>query len=194
MAETLDRSLHGILLLDIAGRVTHANAVAESLIREGDGLSVTGGRLGACSREPARQLEALIGQAAKRDGPTRAGGSMALPTPSRTLPLSLIVAPLRSDRPLARAAPAVVVCVTDLEAGVSLPAQRLRALFGLTAAECRVTIALFEGATPREAAERFGVSPHTVHIQLSRIFEKTGTNRQAELIQLMMRTVTDRFD
>jgi DNA-binding CsgD family transcriptional regulator len=57
-----------------------------------------------------------------------------------------------------------------------------------------VAIALFEGATTSEAAERFGVSPHTVHIQLSRIFEKTGVNRQAELIQLMMRTVSGQFD
>ena len=194
LAETLDRSLHGILLLDAAGRVIHANAVAERLINEGDSLRVTGGRLTAWSREPARQLEALIGQAARHDGPARAGGSMALATPSRTLPLSLIIAPLRSDRPLARAAPAVVVCVTDLESGVSLPAQRLRALFGMTAAECRDAIALYEGETPLEAAERFGVSPHTVHVQLARIFEKTGVNRQAELIQLLMRTVSGQFD
>ena len=82
--------------------------------------------------------------------------------------------------------PSVLVCVTDLEAGVSLPQQKLRDLFGLTPAETRLALAIFEGLAPREAAERFAVSPHTVHAQLARIFEKTGVSRQADLVRLMM--------
>jgi DNA-binding CsgD family transcriptional regulator len=187
MAETLERSLHGVLLLDDTGRVLHANTVAERLVREGDGLRIAAGRLGAWPGEAARQLEALIGRAGGRDGACRLGGSMALPTPSRMLPLSITVAPLRAERLLATASPAVLVCVTDLEAGVSLPAQQLGDLFGLTPAECRVALAMFEGATLREAAAQFGVSVHTVHAQVARIFEKTGTTRQAELIGLMVR-------
>jgi DNA-binding CsgD family transcriptional regulator len=194
LTETLERSPHGVLLLDDTGRVVHANTIAERLAAEGDGLRIAGGRLGAWPSQAARQLEALIGRAAGRDGATRRGGSMALPTESRLLPLSLTVAPLRAERLLAFAAPSVLVCVTDLEAGASLPTQHLAALFGLTPAEARVALALFEGATPREAAAQFGVSPHTVHAQLARIFDKTGTNRQAELIRLMVRTVAYRLD
>lgn len=63
-------------------------------------------------------------------------------------------------------------------------------MFGLTAAEARVALALFEGLTPREAAVRLSISPHTVHVHLAHIFEKTATNRQAELIRLLMRTIT----
>lgn len=194
LIETLDRSLHGVFLLDGAGRVGHANVVAEGFLKERDGLCLVGGRLSACRSEPARELEALIGKAARSDGASRAGGSMALATPSRSLPLSLIIAPLRTDRPTAQPSPAVLVCVTDLEAGVSLPIQKLSNLFGLTPAEGRVALALFEGATPRETAEQFGVSPNTVRVQIARIFEKTGTNRQAELIRLMLRTVADRME
>jgi DNA-binding CsgD family transcriptional regulator len=194
LAETFERSPHGVLLLDDAGRVVHANSIAERLVKEGDGLCVVGGRLGAWPTEAARQLEALIGRAIGRDAASRLGGSMALPTASRLLPLSLTVAPLRSERMMAVAAPSVLVCVTDLEAGASLPAQHLAALFGLTPAECRVALALLEGATPREAAAQFGVSPHTVHGQVARIFEKTGTRRQSELVRLMVRSVASRFD
>lgn len=194
LIETLDRSLHGVFLLDDAGRINHANVVAEGFLKEGDGLCLVGGQLSAWRSEPARLLEALIGKAARRNGTSRAGGSMALHTPSRSLPLSLIVAPLGADRPMARPAPSVLVCVTDLEAGVSLPVQKLSNLFGLTPAEGRVAHALFEGATPRETAARFGVSPHTIHVQIARLFEKTGTNRQAELIGLMFRTVADRLE
>ena len=194
LAETLDRSPHGVLLLDGAGRVVHANAAAERLVKQGDGLRVTSGRLGAWASEASRQLEALIGGASGRDGGPRLGGSMALATPLRLMPLSITVAPLRAERLMAAAAPVVMVCVTDLEAGVSLPAQQLGVLFGLTPAECRVALALFEGATPAEAAAQLGVSGHTVHAQLARIFEKTGTNRQSELVRLMMRTVAYRLD
>jgi len=194
LIEALGRSVHGMLLLGETGRVNHANVVAERLIREGDGLRVVGGRLSAWRTDPARRLEGLIGQAARQGGASRIGGSMALPTPSRLLPLSLTVAPLRADRPLARTSDRVLVCVTDLEAGVSPPVQRLGALFGLTPAEGRVAMALFEGATSREAADRLGVSPNTVRVQIARIFEKTGINRQSELIRLMMRLVVDRLD
>ena len=194
LTEALDRSLHGVLLLDEAGRVVHANSLAERLLREEQGLCVVHGRLSASTNELARRLEALTGQAAGRGGVARTGGSMALPTPSRVLPLSLIVAPMRSERLAPQGGPCVLVCVTDLEAGVSPPTQQLAAVFGLTPAEARVALALFEGATPREAAAALGLSPHTVHVHLARIFEKTGANRQAELIQLMMRTVTSRPD
>ncbi|HEY3800575.1 MAG TPA: helix-turn-helix transcriptional regulator [Caulobacteraceae bacterium] len=184
LADVLDRSVHGVLLLSDDGRVAHANLLAQRLLREPEGLAMVGQRLTVTRADEARRLEALIGHAA---GPMRAGGSMSVATPSRTLPLSLTVAPLRSRRISAVRAPSVLVCVTDLEAGVSLPEQRLRDLFGLTAAETRLALAMFEGLAPREAAERFGVSPHTVHAQLGRIFEKTGAKRQADLVRLMMR-------
>jgi DNA-binding CsgD family transcriptional regulator len=187
LVEVLDSSAHGILLLDDEGRLQHANSVGDRLLREPYGLCLVGGRLSAARGEPARQLEALVGRAAGLDGASRAGGSMALATPSRTLPLSLTVAPLRAKRLADSGAPAVLVCVTDLQAGVSLPEQTLRDLFGLTPAETRLAVALLEGFAPREAAERFGVSPHTVHAQLARIFEKTGAKRQADLVQLLMR-------
>ena len=88
----------------------------------------------------------------------------------------------------------MLICITDLEAGVSLPEQTLSDLFGLTAAETRLALALLEGLAPREAAERFGVSPHTVKAQLVSIFEKTGANRQIDLVRLLARTVAYRLD
>ena len=78
LIEALDRSLHGVLLLDDTGRVIHANSLAERLLREKEGLCVVHGRLSASPNEPARRLETLIGQAAGRGGGSRTGGSMAL--------------------------------------------------------------------------------------------------------------------
>lgn len=185
LASALDRSPQGLFVLGANGRVAHVNRVGAALAAEPGGLRVGGGRLRASGPADAR-LQALIGAAGER----RSGGSMALAAPPRRLPLSVTVAPIS----VGRSGPfcsdhSILVCVTDLEAGVSLPEQTLRCLFGLTPAEARVALALFEGLTPREAATRLAVSPHTVHVQLARVFEKTGVRRQSELARLLMRAV-----
>ncbi len=184
----LDRSPHGLFVLADTGRLLHVNRAGAALADEDGGLSIGGGRLGASRPQDARRLQALIAAAGTADGEHRSGGSMALATPCRRRPLSVTVAPIRAGRlGLFRSGHSILVCVTDLEAGVSLPEHRLRDLFGLTPAEARVALALFEGLTPREAAARFGLSPHTINAQLAQIFEKTGTRRQSELARLMMR-------
>jgi DNA-binding CsgD family transcriptional regulator/PAS domain-containing protein len=187
LADMLDQSPHGVFLLDASGRIRHANRQAERLLAERDGLCAVGGRLGAAGSGPEKPLDALIRRAAGRGAGECSGGSMLLQTPSRTRPLSITVAPLRSERLAGPTGPWVLVCVTDLEANVALPENRLRDLFGLTRAEARVALALFEGASPREIAETLDVSFRTVRNQITRIFEKTQTHRQSELARLMMR-------
>ena len=195
LASVLDLSPYGLILLDSKGRVRHVNRTAESLMREPGGLTVSGGRLSARLPEAARRLGALIQAAASQDVGYCSGGSMALATSGRRLPLSLTVAPIRSRRLFSlNEGPSVLICVTDLEARVSLPEQRLRGLFGLTGAETRLALAIFEGATPREAAATLGISANTAKVHLNHVFEKTGVNRQSELVGLMMRAIGVHLD
>ena len=181
MADILDHSPHGMFLLGGDGAVRHLNRAAEALVAAGDALTVAGGRLVAVAPGATQKLQALIGAAATSDAERRSGGSMALVSPKRRLPLSVTVAPVRSERfSMLMNGPAVMVCVTDLEAAVSLPEQRLRDLFGLSRAEARVALALFEGADPRAAAAKLEVSFHTVRGHLVRIFDKTQTTGQVD--------------
>ena len=148
------------------------------------------GRLRAATPELTGRLEALTARAASREAGKRLGGSIALTSPSGRAPLSAIVAPVSPERlALFQSGPSVIVCVTDLGAGLAPPAERLRELFGLTRSEARVALALLEGASPREAAEALGVSFYTVRGHLAQIFDKTGVKRQSEMVRLMLRTV-----
>jgi DNA-binding CsgD family transcriptional regulator len=188
--EFLDRSPHAVFLVGLDGRVRHANTTAERMLAAGDGLQVIGGRLGSAGADASRRLRALIEQAAQPDAERRSGGSMVIETPDRRLPLSVIVAPVRADRlAIFHGQPSIIVCVTDPEAGVSLPEQRVRDLFGLTAAETRVALAMVEGFSPREAADNLKISFYTVRAHLVRIYDKTGTSRQSELVALILRTI-----
>ena len=62
----------------------------------------------------------------------------------------------------------------------------LASAFDLTPAECRVACHMAEGRTPKEIAGRIGVQHDTVRKQLQAIYQKTATNRQVDLIRLLL--------
>lgn len=70
---------------------------------------------------------------------------------------------------------------------VALDAKTLCARFELTPAEARVALALSAGNQPLEVANRLNVSRTTVAFHMRNIYAKTGTNRQAELVALLLR-------
>jgi DNA-binding CsgD family transcriptional regulator len=45
---------------------------------------------------------------------------------------------------------------------------------------------LTQGMTTKNAAEALGTSPTTVKTHIGHLFEKTGTQRQADLVRLAM--------
>jgi DNA-binding CsgD family transcriptional regulator len=57
--------------------------------------------------------------------------------------------------------------------------------FKLTPRELRVLFAIVEVGGVPEVAEVLGVSAATVRTHLARLFDKTGTSRQADLVKLV---------
>ena len=62
----------------------------------------------------------------------------------------------------------------------------LAAAFGLSHAECRVASLLADGLPLKSIADTLGVQYDTVRKQLVSIYQKTATNRQPELVRLLM--------
>lgn len=191
LAEVFDTSPHGMALLDRDGRLLHLNGAGERLVSQDVGLKVIDGRLACAAQDAARRLQQLIGVAAAAEGDRRKGGSMAIAWPGRLRPLSVIVAPVRARQTWSLFdGPAVMVCITDLEAGTQVSEVMLQELFGLTPAEVRVAVSLFAGLEPGQAADRLGVSITTVRTHLARIYSKTGTAGQSDLSRLLARLAT----
>jgi DNA-binding CsgD family transcriptional regulator len=65
------------------------------------------------------------------------------------------------------------------------PVELVRSLFDLTPAEARVARSLTTGETLETIAANTGVSRNTVRTQLKAVLEKTGCNRQAEVVALL---------
>ena len=66
-----------------------------------------------------------------------------------------------------------------------LPLQVLKHLYGLTAAEARLTNQLFVGKSLADSAGGLGVSLNTAKSLLKRIFAKCAVGSQGELLQLL---------
>ena len=186
LVTALDQCPSAMFLLHEDGCILHANLAAERLLSRGDALFATGGRLCATEAGAAGPLAALILQAGAGVAEQRSAGALALRAKGRRLPLNVTAAPLRLEQASVFAGgSAVLVCVTDPAAEATADAK-LAELFALTAAESRLALALQEGLTLREASLRHRVSINTARVQLSSIFAKTKTHRQADLVRLMM--------
>lgn len=83
----------------------------------------------------------------------------------------------------------LVVAVSALRKSLLVPSpQVLMGLFDLTPAETRFAIGLTSGASLRDVSQSLGLTESSGRTYLARIFEKTGTHRQAELITLLSST------
>jgi DNA-binding CsgD family transcriptional regulator len=78
-----------------------------------------------------------------------------------------------------------LLVVTPVDRAAVPTAQVLQGLFDLTAAESRLAGLIAQAQTPREAALGLGITEETARTTLKRIFSKTGTRRQAELVRLL---------
>ena len=79
-----------------------------------------------------------------------------------------------------------LVFVHDPEDQVRPHLETCRILYDLTRAEATVAALVAGGKSVREIADEVGVREDTVRTHLKKIFDKTGTKRQAELVKLVL--------
>jgi len=188
-AEALDRLTFGVVLVDRGARVILANHAAEAMFAQGDGIGADASGLRAATAAQTASLRRLVACAADRARVAGRGGALRLDRPFLGRPLSVLVAPIGAAAAggawLPEPRPAAIVFVSDPERRHRPPASHLREIYGLTAAEAAVAGSIAEGQGVKDAAEALGVAPSTLRWHLQRVFEKTGTARQAELVRLV---------
>ena len=193
--DAADRFAEGIVFINGAGVVVTMNDSAKQILDQNDGLSLNKeGRFHASKREDTASLQRLISEASTRPSISvstshcRDLGAISLTRPSGKRNYALLVCPARLDARYGRKDHAhVVVFIDDPERAPTPPAERLKHLFGLTRSEAEVAAALCHGQTLEQIAEEQKRSKNTVKTLLQRVFHKTGTSRQGELISLLMK-------
>jgi DNA-binding CsgD family transcriptional regulator len=182
----------GALLVDNSARVVYANAAARAILDEGGGIFLDKGRLAASGSSEV--LQKAIASCTRPSSPFGSrGGEFLIEREPPNAPLHVMVAQLCSKARLAElpwaghGAPAVIVTVSDPDVDHRRQKINLRTHFGLTEAESGVAIEILKGHGRRVAARRLGISDLTAKSHLSKIFVKTGTQWQAELVRVLLR-------
>jgi DNA-binding CsgD family transcriptional regulator len=172
----LDRLALGVVLLDANGGVVHANPLAQSLSGAA-GISLSG-RF-AASGENGRKLSALIAGLAPGKGMAPTGLRLDDGCQLMIIGMSL---PAHSHHDEAVA----MLILSGTDSKPPMDTATLGQLFGLTPMEAQVACLLAEGLRRSQIADRLAISGTTVAFHLRNIFSKTGVQRQAELVALIL--------
>jgi DNA-binding CsgD family transcriptional regulator len=176
-----------VLLLAADGHVVYMNEAAAEMIAANDGLDLASNRLQAAKSDASREMASQIHDAAShRDG---RGGTVVLPRPSNRRPLIARIYPvLGRGRLVPPEGARVVVFIIDPELRAQRPVSSVAQVYHLARAEARLLARLIDSPTLLAAANALDITEATARTLLGRIFIKTGTSRQPELVRLVFTT------
>jgi DNA-binding CsgD family transcriptional regulator len=205
--ETIDLPM---ISVDGTGSILNVTTAAQNILNSRDGLALEVKRLRALVPAEDRRLTELVSGAAstgagRRNGQTArcskktapqagasalwtpaVGGAMLISRRPPKRPLQLVVTPFHSSNIFLGAQPSALVFLSDPDA---IPASRssiLRTLYGLSPTEGWLADLLATGNEMAVAADQLKITVQTARFHLKSIFQKTETNRQTDLVRLIL--------
>jgi DNA-binding CsgD family transcriptional regulator len=182
---------NGAMLVASEGWPRLANSAALAILQKKDGLALSRTGLIADRGADTRLLQKLLQDAItspERGEPE--GSPITLPRKMAHCALIVRVVPgprLECCPGTDNRAALMILCDQDMR--LEVDESMLCKLYGLTRGEAALASYLLRGKSIEEAAEQLFISPHTARTHLKRIFMKTDTHRQTELVVRMFSTV-----
>jgi DNA-binding CsgD family transcriptional regulator len=187
-AGALDGINAGMFLVDASARIVHANVAGHAALETGNFLNAIAGRLATDDGQVDQTLREVFAAAGNGDVAVGTKG-ISVPLTARSGERYIAhVLPLTSGerRRAGKAYTAVAALfVRKAEMETASPPEVIAKTYKLTPTELRVLLAIVEVGGVPEVATALGVAETTVKTHLGRLFEKTGTNRQADLVKLV---------
>ncbi len=188
LEKTLDGLAAGVYLTARDGHVVYMNRAAERQVRIGGSMLLVNNRICPTDSTARATLSKAVEAAARDDADTSlsqhsveipdgsGGGYVATLLPIGGAGRREILAPFAAS---------VAVFIQDPIHAPLMPGEAFARLHGLTGGELRVLLAVSQGLGGIEAADMLQVSEPTIRTHLQRIFSKTGTSKQADLLRLL---------
>jgi DNA-binding CsgD family transcriptional regulator len=175
------------LIVDRRCQIAYSNDAAKTLLERGDCIRNLGGRLCTTDDASTQRLKGLVVAATDAFAQGNFNGGTLFVARKGNLPAAMIVNTLNpvSEGDLATGSPSAILFVRA-SATQPLTNDALKSLFGLTQSEALVAKALTDGKSVEEIASGAGISLNTTRVHLKSVFGKTGTNRQARLVALLL--------
>ncbi len=189
----VDKLRQPVMLLTTGGEVVLSNEAARTLLGSTSLVQVAGQRLVL----PHAYRRAFLDQCAELEHQVRAGAGTDQAFRSLHMSSGPGEAPdvlygfftmLVPERTMSSFGlrPLVMLFFYHPSSAQEIDSDLLAAAFGLSHAECRVASLLADGLPLKNIADTLGVQYDTVRKQLVSIYQKTATNRQPELVRLLM--------
>jgi DNA-binding CsgD family transcriptional regulator/PAS domain-containing protein len=186
-ADTLDGISAGMFLVDALGRIIHANTSGHALLGQGSVLRATDGKLAANDVGAEQALHEVF---------LAAGSDVAVGVKGIGVPLTARegeryvahVLPLTSGaRRKAGASYAATAALFVHKAALEAPSppEVIAKTYKLTPSELRVLLGIVQLGSVPETAATLGLGKATVRTHLLRLYAKTGTGHQTELVKLV---------
>lgn len=164
-----------VFLLGTRGKIVYSTEAAQDLINEvGRSLYLPDHSLDLGAMLGAAALDGNLGT---KPRPFRIGRG-----PDKLPLFALAIALEREEGAGEAAIPRTILIVCDPEKRTPFVAEMIQQTWELTVAEARVAAQISLGRGIDEVADRLNVTRETVRTHLKRIFAKTGTSSQAELV------------
>ncbi len=182
---------HGALLVAAEGRLRLANRTATAILHKKDGIMIARTGLVADRASDTRLLHKLLADAIhspERGEPADSPLMLQRKNARHSLIVRVIPGPELECWPHADNRTALLK-LYDQDLGLVVDERALSSLYGLTRGEAVLAARLAQGRSIEEAAAELFISAHTARTHLKRIFMKTDTHRQTELVVRMLLTV-----
>lgn len=173
----------GFAMIDRDGHILDMNESLRKMVDSDDGLRTSRDGLEAMSEGKYERLATLC---AIHSGMSPVSG-YSIARPSGRRPYSLLIYPFsRPAEDQEKGSAGALLFVSDPEQTAPDYGEELvQHVYSLTPAEARVAVMLAQGYRVNDISEVLRISIHTARTHLKRIFEKTGVDRQAELVHLL---------
>jgi DNA-binding CsgD family transcriptional regulator len=188
-SEILDQLSAGVVVMNAAGKVLHANDAAKKMMTEGWPVRALKGHLQCEDRSTTDTLYRALRYVADE--------AMALHENKLCLDISLAGASSSRGAAVGSLKPVLlndgqgeyqtflVLYLTHTGGPAERKLSAIADCFDLTPAETRMLEQFVQGKSVAEVASALGISENTVKTHLQNIFAKTGTSRQLQLMRLV---------
>jgi DNA-binding CsgD family transcriptional regulator/PAS domain-containing protein len=187
LSDIMQSMSEAILIVDGQCHPVFLNRAAERVLAEDDHLTLAHGMLAAASGLETGKLRQLVAAAAgcSGNGLTGSDSAIAVTCRSGAPPMLLRIRSIPHSAIYKGGREKHVVAVFTGTTEMTESVRQLYDLYHLTPAEARLAALILRGYSLHAAARRLHVSNNTARTHMKRIYDKTETHRQVDLIRLV---------
>ena len=177
----------GLFFVDASGRIVHANTSGQDMLAQGVLARGSSGKLASYDTSAVQGLDEIFGITESGDADEPRGGAVPLTARDGEHYVAHVLPLTAGSRRQAGASSEAIAAVFVKKAALNMPSPLdiIAKFYKLTPTELRVLFAIVQVGGVPDVAQSMGISPSTVKTHLRRLFAKTGTDRQADLVKLV---------